>query len=88
MTDEQPEALRLADELVALHGYPLSIKAAVELRRLHARNAQLLNALEEASDDIEFWGSYASEYFQKKYKLQNVVDKTRDKIKAAKENTQ
>jgi len=33
---EQTEAQRLADELVALHGYPLSIKAAAELRRLDA----------------------------------------------------
>jgi hypothetical protein len=32
----QTEAQRLADELVALHGYPLSIKAADELRRLDA----------------------------------------------------
>jgi hypothetical protein len=31
---EQTEAQRLSDELVALHGYPLSIKAAAELRRL------------------------------------------------------
>ena len=33
---EQTEAQRLADELIALHGYPLSIKAAAELRRLDA----------------------------------------------------
>lgn len=32
----QSEALRLADELIELHGYPLSIKAAAELRRLSA----------------------------------------------------
>ena len=36
---KQPEALRLADELVQLHGYPLSVKAATELRRLHALQA-------------------------------------------------
>ncbi|CAB4198420.1 hypothetical protein UFOVP1309_88 [uncultured Caudovirales phage] len=44
-TEKQPEALRLADELVALHGYPLSIKAAAELRRQHSVNAELLDAL-------------------------------------------
>jgi hypothetical protein len=43
----QPEALRLADELVVLHGYPLSIRAAAELRRLHALNQELVEALKE-----------------------------------------
>jgi len=43
---EQTEAQRLADELVALHGYPLSIEAAAELRRLHKVNADLLEALQ------------------------------------------
>jgi uncharacterized membrane protein len=43
---EQTEAQRLADELVALHGYPLSIKAAAELRRLDAE-------LERKSDAIQ-----------------------------------
>lgn len=45
MTD-QTEAQRLADELVALHGYPLSIRAAAELRRLDAE-------LERKSDAIQ-----------------------------------
>lgn len=45
MTD-RTEAQRLADELVALHGYPLSIKAAVELRRLDAE-------LDRKSDAIQ-----------------------------------
>jgi uncharacterized membrane protein len=43
---EQTEAQRLADELVALHGYPLSIRAAAELRRLDAE-------LERKSDAIQ-----------------------------------
>jgi len=43
---EQTEAQRLADELVALHGYPLSIKAAAELRTLDAE-------LERKSDAIQ-----------------------------------
>ena len=33
---KQPEALRIADDLLSLHGYPLSIEASAELRRLHA----------------------------------------------------
>jgi hypothetical protein len=48
----QPEALRLADNLLAdnltaLHRDVLSIKAAAELRRLHAVNQELLAALEK-----------------------------------------
>lgn len=42
MTKKQPEALRLADDLVSLHGYPLSIKAAAELRRLHVMEADAM----------------------------------------------
>jgi hypothetical protein len=45
--NKQPEALRLADELVALHGYPLSIESAAKLRRLHEVNTELLEALRE-----------------------------------------
>ena len=63
---EQTEAQRLADELVALHGYPLSIKAAAELRRLDAERdslrasmAQLLEALKDIAYQLEkarIWG--------------------------------
>lgn len=52
MSKQQSKAQRLADELVALHGYPLSIKAAAELRRLHEVNADLLEAAEDAVDRI------------------------------------
>jgi len=44
---QQPEALRLADELDAYHTAPHHKEAAAELRRLEAVNAQLLEALEE-----------------------------------------
>ena len=44
----QPKALRLADKLVVLHGDPLSIESAAELRRLHSVNAELLDALKLA----------------------------------------
>lgn len=53
MNTEQFEALRLADELVALHGYPLSIEAAAELRRLHFVNAELLEALQLCEGNID-----------------------------------
>ena len=47
MTDKQPEALWLARELEGV--YPINIQdqeaAAAELRRLHAQNAQILEAL-------------------------------------------
>jgi hypothetical protein len=53
MNTEQPKALRLAYELVALHGYPLSIEAAAELRRLHFVNAELLEALKLCEGNID-----------------------------------
>jgi hypothetical protein len=59
-------------------------EAAAELRRLEAVNAQLLEALEDAADDIEAWGAYASGYFQTKHDLLGAVTKARAAIKAAK----
>jgi oligoribonuclease (3'-5' exoribonuclease) len=48
---EQPEALRLADELLANHGpTDLDERVAAELRRLHAVNAELLEALRDLVD--------------------------------------
>jgi hypothetical protein len=80
---QQTEALRLADELEGR--FPISGKeAAAELRRLEAVIQQLLEALEEAADDIESWGAYATEYFQKRHNLQGAVNKARAAIKAAK----
>jgi hypothetical protein len=47
---EQPEALRLADDLESTtRGYPPVMMAAAELRRLHAVNQELLGALKDAS---------------------------------------
>ena len=59
--NEQPEALRLADELLALHG-PTDIdeRAAAELRRLHAENEALKTVVNAArnlvfeSEEYEF----------------------------------
>ena len=47
MSEKQPEALRLADELEAGNCRLRTVMhpAAAELRRLHAQNAQILEAL-------------------------------------------
>jgi hypothetical protein len=56
MSTEQPEALRLADALDALLGYRginADVgKAAVELRRLHLVNTELLEALRICEGNI------------------------------------
>jgi hypothetical protein len=51
MNDKQPEALRLADALmepIVLDKH--AMKAAAELRRLHAENAELLDALKDIKE--------------------------------------
>ena len=45
---DKPEALRLADELERVYGYPDTDAAAAELRRLHEVNQELLEALKAA----------------------------------------
>ncbi len=49
MTDKQPEALRLADDLDGACNGPLDFKhkAAAELRRLHEVNTELVEALKD-----------------------------------------
>jgi hypothetical protein len=55
MSTKQPEALRLAKELVLVHqghadeGPSTFSEAAAELRRLHSVNAELLKELREIS---------------------------------------
>lgn len=70
--NKQPEALRLADILESWKGV-VSNEAAAELRRLHEVNAELVEALREAADEIEGWGAYASPYFQEKHDLEGSV---------------
>jgi hypothetical protein len=74
----QPEALRLADTIeedpTTTWGYrEAAHAAAAELRRLHAVNADLLQALKNATEAIEHWGLYATDYFQKKWDLQGDI---------------
>jgi YesN/AraC family two-component response regulator len=44
------------------------------IEKLEAVNQELLEALKEAALAIEYWGSYASKYFQEKHDLQGDVD--------------
>ncbi len=47
---EQPAALRLADQLIAYLGGNTAAQAAAELRRLHALNRELLEALKSSAE--------------------------------------
>jgi hypothetical protein len=49
MSTQQPEALRLAEDLDAYHTRPHHREAAAELRRLNSVNAESLQALREIS---------------------------------------
>jgi hypothetical protein len=51
MTDKQPEALRLADELQDTPFESTRYEAAAELRRLHEVNAELVEAVKAALSD-------------------------------------
>lgn len=81
----QPESLRLADWLDAHANGPWAAQkqAAAELRRLHSVNAELLEALKEAADNLESWGAYANDYFAAKHDLQGDVNKARVAINKA-----
>ncbi len=80
----QPEALRLADLIDSgLKNAAHHEEAAAELRRLHAVNADLLQALKDATDAIEHWGTYATDYFQKKWDLQSDINAARAAIAKA-----
>ena len=63
---KQPEALRLADEIEGSVNNPQLYwqgKAAVELRRLHALNAELLEALKKMlgqASNIECLGEWSA----------------------------
>ncbi len=70
--NKQPEALRLADA-IDYADVLFGNEAAAELRRLHEVNAELVEALREAADEIEGWGAYASPYFQEKHDLEGSV---------------
>ena len=93
---EQPTTLRLARELEACPTINYKDHAA-ELRRLHAENVllherhhfdngvlcELLQALKDATDAIEHWGLYATDYFQQKWDLQSDINAARAAIAKA-----
>lgn len=81
----RPEALRLADRLEHGRGDDViyAKPAATELRRLHEVNADLLQALKNATEAIEHWGLYASDYFQQKWDLQSDINAARAAIAKA-----
>ena len=54
MSDKQPEALRLADELDRVYGYPDTNAAATELRRLYVVNQELFEALDDLLHQAKF----------------------------------
>jgi hypothetical protein len=64
--------------------YKMAGERLRRIEKLERINAQLLEALEEAADDIESWGAYASGYFQTKHDLLGSVNKARAAIAAAK----
>lgn len=87
MTDKQPEALRLADALdAAPYSCGCTMEAAAELRRLHAENAELLEALKMAwplieTEKLKQDGSYGSNFVQAKAdRIRAVYEKSRAAI--------
>jgi len=78
----QPEALRLADRLdVAEISYTGMCKAAAELRRLHAVNAELLEALDTLTAVVGLTPVAGN-----KVALQEAFDLARAAIKKAEED--
>ena len=53
------------------------------LIKLRAENERLRLKYEEAINDIEEWGAYASEYFQEKWGLKECIEQHRDALKEA-----
>lgn len=51
---------------------------------LEAEVQRLRELLAEAADDIESWGAYATDYFQKKHDLQGCVAKYRNALEDTK----
>lgn len=49
----------------------------IELERIPARIRELVAALADAIEEVEDWGGYASEYFQKKHDLAGRIEDLR-----------
>ena len=71
------ERLRQAESVKDYFGdWELYKEAANEIERLREK-------YEEAIDDIEEWGAYASEYFQEKWELKECIEQHRAALKEA-----
>lgn len=74
---ERAERKRLEAEVAKLR-VELHDLRNVTLEIFKAENAKLRELLSEAADDIESWGAYATDYFQKKHDLAGCVQRFRD----------
>lgn len=61
MSTQQPEAMRLAEILASFHEEDEVRPMAAELRRLHAVNAELLEALKAAQSFIDIISPFDGE---------------------------
>ena len=82
MSDDLTARLR---RLYVQNGTNYVQEAADAIERLTAERDALRKMLLEAADEIESWGSYASDYFQNKHDLRGTVKRVRDAVR--KENS-
>ena len=76
---EQPE-----QEPAAKSTWQKLYESAIDQRNeAVALNQELLHALKDATDAIEHWGAYASDYFQQKWDLQSDINAARAAIARA-----
>lgn len=75
LRQDDPFAGRLADEVMD----PLAAldRIEAEVVAIRARVEELDSALCEAIKDIDSWGAYAPEYFQKKHDLEGTLKRLR-----------
>ena len=66
------------------HEMKLSVRGyELQIEDLKAAVAELLETLRDATDAIEHWGSYSSEYFQQKWDLHSDINAARAAIARA-----
>jgi len=75
------ELRRLHDELAESQKWRDREEARAE--RAEAQRDELLYALKDATNAIEHWGAYASDYFQQKWDLQSDINAARAAIARA-----
>jgi hypothetical protein len=66
------------------HEMKLSVRGyELQIEDLKAVNQELLETLKDTTDAIELWGTYASDYFQKKWDLHSDINAARAAIAKA-----